>query len=290
MSKILVIIVTHNGMKWVEKCLCSVAMSTVKADAFVVDNASTDGTPEWIEENFPGTILVRSKENLGFGAANNIGMKYALEHGYEYAYLLNQDAWLLAGTLGGLLEAFRLSDEAGENFGVLSPMQMSAVPGKVDARFVKWYRISKPITDSGIKEMDFVMAAHWMISRRCLETVGGFSPAFKLYGEDDNWLHRARYHGFHFGAVNSVEAVHDRQNRPDPKERRMRLKCIASVVKVSDPNACLAWRLVRQPLELLGMSVIRWSAIPLKFIPELIKRYKELIALRDQSKRPGAFL
>ena len=52
MNRTLVIIVSYNGMKWIERCLCSVAMSTEKADIMVIDNASTDGTPEWIEENF----------------------------------------------------------------------------------------------------------------------------------------------------------------------------------------------------------------------------------------------
>ncbi|MBQ2452125.1 MAG: glycosyltransferase, partial [Bacteroidales bacterium] len=48
MNRTLVIIVSYNGMKWIERCLCSVAMSTEKADIMVIDNASTDGTPEWI--------------------------------------------------------------------------------------------------------------------------------------------------------------------------------------------------------------------------------------------------
>lgn len=291
MKRILVIVVSYNGLKWMEKCLCSVFISHMKADVMVIDNASSDGTPEMIEEQFGDKVkLVRSKENLGFGQANNIGLKYALEQGYDYAYLLNQDAWLLPNTLSEMMAVVEESERLKEGFGIYSPMQMSATPDKIDSRFVRWYRVSGPITEAGVKEMEFVMAAHWLISRECMEAVGGFSPAFSQYGEDDNYIQRARFHGFKAGAINAASAIHDREQRQESKERRMRLKCVASVVKVSDPTACLAWRLVRQPLELVGMSMLRLSLIPLRFIPSLVRRYPSLVRLRRASKSKGAFL
>lgn len=290
MNRILVIIVTFNGMKWIERCLCSVAMSRVKADMMIVDNGSTDGTPEWVEENFPDARVVRLEDNPGFGAANNAGFRYALEQGYHYIYLLNQDAWLRGDTLGLLVGAFEASERLGEHYGVISPMQMDASWERADANFLKWYRVSAPISESGIKEIEFVMAAHWMISRECLECVGGFSPVFKQYGEDDNWLHRAKFHGWRYGVFNEAYAVHDRAKRQTAKEKRMRLKCVAALVKVSDPNASFGWRMIRETLELAGMSVKNSSLIPLKYIPELWKRRSELKSRHEESRSRGAFL
>ena len=92
--KILTIIVTYNGLRWYERCLGSLQSSTIPVDVMVVDNASQDGSADWIAEHYPEINLIRSDKNLGFGQANNIGMRYALDNGYDYVFLLNQDAWL----------------------------------------------------------------------------------------------------------------------------------------------------------------------------------------------------
>ena len=136
----------------------------------------------------------------------------------------------------------------------------------------------------------FVMAAHWMISRKCLEAVGGFSPSFAHYGEDDNFIHRAQYHGFRCGILSSSGAVHDREMRPMTKRASMRLKCVASVVKVSNPGNCLAWRLVFQPVELMAIALRYASLYVLKEMLRMVGRYPQLIRNRRMSKGLGAFL
>ena len=92
--KILTIIVTYNGLQWYERCLGSLQHSTIPVDIMVIDNASQDGSADWIAAHYPEINLIRSDKNLGFGQANNIGMRYALDNGYDYVFLLNQDAWL----------------------------------------------------------------------------------------------------------------------------------------------------------------------------------------------------
>ena len=70
----------------------------------------------------------------------------------------------------------------------------------------------------------------------------------------------------------------------------MELKCVAAVVKLSDPNAHLGWRIFREPLELLGMAAVNFSLIPVKYIPGFIGRYPKLIKTRRASKKEKAFL
>lgn len=283
MKRILTIVVTYNGIGWVDRCLGS-----VEGDVFVVDNGSHDGTPEYIKTHYPSVILHCTGENYGFGKANNIGFAYALAQGYDYVYLLNQDAWVFPDTFPALVAAM----EANPEYGVLSPVQVTASLERPDPRFaVKC--LKKPVDDyeSGkIYDVPFVMAAHWMISRRCLETVGGFSPAFRHYGEDDNYLHRALFHGFKVGFLAGTCAVHDRELRPMSKKASMRLKCVASVVKVSNPQNCLCWRLFIQPFELLAISILRLSADVLRFIPGFVASYPRLVRLRRRSMSSGAFL
>ncbi|MBO6220446.1 MAG: glycosyltransferase, partial [Bacteroidales bacterium] len=82
MRKLLVIIVTYNGMRWLERCLDSVVSSTAQADIFVCDNCSEDGSADFVQRRYPQAVLVRSESNLGFARANDRGFKYALENGY----------------------------------------------------------------------------------------------------------------------------------------------------------------------------------------------------------------
>ena len=288
MSRVLGIIVTDNAMKWVDRCFGSLRASRHPVDVFVVDNSSSDGTPEYIREYFPEVILYCSRENYGFGKANNIGFEYALSEGYDYVYLLNQDAWLFSDTLEKLIGIHASNPE----YGVISPVQMTASMERPDPRFkVKCLRGDISDYQDGILyDVDFVMAAHWLVSRKCLETVGGFSPAFAHYGEDDNYIHRALWHGFKVGFLGGTYAVHDREMRPASKSSRMRLKCVASVVKVSNPSSCLPYRLLMQPVELLAISMRYLAADVLKFIPSFIASYCRLIRLRRDSVKKGAFL
>ena len=292
--RVLAVVVTYNAMRWADRCLGSLLRSSLKPAVLVVDNGSSDGTREHVRSAFPEVRLECRPENPGFGAANNIGLRMALEEGFDFVYLMNQDAWVEEDTLELLAAAHR------PEFGVLSPVQNTA-EGAPDANFQRWCGSSlrlagvqpgktSPDAVPGIVEVPFVMAAHWLVSRGALRKVGGFSPAFRQYGEDDNYIDRLHWHGFSCGVVPAASAVHDRSGRSLPKEGRMRLKCVAPVVKLSNPGGCLPLRLLAGPLELTAMSVKNLSAYPLRQIPALLRRYPELIRLRAASKAEGAFL
>lgn len=286
MARVLAIVVTYNAMSWIDKCLGSLEASSEPVDIMVIDNGSLDGTYEYVPDRYPGVIFVDSEENLGFGAANNIGLRYALNHDYEFVYLMNQDAWVGKDTIEKLVAAAKPA------FGILSPVQMSGKGRKMDKRFAakcgKYLKEARK--DAKVVEVPFAMAAHWLIGRKALETVGGFSPAFRQYGEDDNWIDRLHHFGFVVGVVPSATAVHDRADRKPTKEQKMNLKCISTVVKLSNPSHKFVGRCFSEPLELLGMTVKNFSLAPVKYIPTLVKRYKELHRLRQESLEKGAFL
>lgn len=291
-ARILTIIVTYNGMKWMDRCLGSLSASDEPSDIMVIDNGSSDGTPDYILEHFPEVKLHKSDDNLGFGKANNIGLKYAWDNGYEYVYLLNQDAWVMPETFNVLVDAM----EKDRTIGILSPMQMTAGMDKPDPRFARWCpecALREASVEDGtgkVYEVDFVMAAHWMISRECLDSVGGFSPAFAHYGEDDNYVHRAKAKGYKVAVHSGTKAVHDREMRPMTKKASMRLKCVASVVKVSNPLYNLCFRMLFQPLELLAISIRYGSVDVFKYIFTLVGSYPRLKELREKSLQQRAFL
>ena len=287
-ASVLVIVVTYNGMKWIDRCVSGVMASNMPADLMVIDNCSTDGTPEHIAKAYPAVLLQRSSENLGFGKANNIGMKYAYESGYDYVYLLNQDAWVMPETIGDLWQAMERHPE----YGVLSPVQMTASMKIPDARFSEKC-LAKSLDsykDGILYEVPFVMAAHWLISRRCMETVGGFSPVFPHYGEDDNYVHRAIYHGFKVGFLMGTYAVHDREDRPYSRTSVMKRKLIIAKTKVCNPNRNILVSLLVQPLEMSAVAIRHMSWTVFASIFSLLASYKTLMRSRRESMRPGAFL
>lgn len=210
-----IIIVTYNAMPWIQRCLDSCQGYPV----VVVDNASSDDTTSFIENNYPKITLLQQTKNLGFGKANNIGISYALNNGADYVFLLNQDAYLGLGSIQTLVDIA----ETNIDFGVLSPMHFDGVGEKLDRNFLKYlerYHIHGTLladyqknTIKSIYPTKFVNAAAWLLSKEVLLTVGGFDPLFFHYGEDRNFCQRVLYHGFKIGIVPEAVIHHDRENR-----------------------------------------------------------------------------
>lgn len=240
--KILVIVVTYNAMPWIERCLGNLRSSSIKPDIFVVDNGSSDGTQNYIRVHFPEVLFYQSKDNLGFGKANNIGLQYALVNGYDYSYLLNQDAWVFPNTLEKLIDISKRHPE----YGILSPMQMEANMEHLDTNFkknvCKWQSSPNLLDDLYLQKKKevipvySVMAAHWLVTSDCLMKTGGFSPSFPHYGEDDNYQHRAIYHGFKIGIVPSLQVVHDREKRKTTKQQTIYMQYIYCLRLLSNPS------------------------------------------------------
>ena len=277
--KILVIVVTYNGLRWLERCLGSVRASEVPADLYVWDNDSVDGSADFVAGHFPEAKLVRSADNLGFAEANNMGMQYALDKGYDYVYLLNQDAWIEPSTLGTLVAAHQAHPE----YGVLSPLQMTDGFAALDKQFSLIMKDSEGSRsdDSGSvcppETVDRVMAAHWLVPCKTLEKVGLFSPLFPIYGNDDNWCDRARYHGFKVGIVPEARAVHDRAYREEPKEKVIyRNYYMGSLVRLCNINRPLWERFLFVCLFTLVKAVKYGSILPFKHFRSLVRMLPEI--------------
>jgi GT2 family glycosyltransferase len=101
-----VIVVTYNSASTVLRSLASIPSG---CETIVVDNGSTDGTADLVEREVPHARLVRNERNLGFGAANNIGLSLAKG---ELALLLNPDAWAEPGAVEALEKFLAAADDA----------------------------------------------------------------------------------------------------------------------------------------------------------------------------------
>ncbi len=224
MKNIYAIVITYNGFEWIEKCLNSLVNSTLLPKIIVIDNGSTDSTITFIKQNFKSVNLIQSKINLGFGQANNIGLKIALENNCDYAFLLNQDAWLEnEHTLLNLVNAF----ETNPNLGILSPLHLNGQGTALDLYFADYLQqsdignttpaqILNQKQPNSIINTTFVNAAAWLISAACIKKIGGFDPIFFHYGEDRNYTQRILYHGLKIGICPQAIILHDREQRLVP--------------------------------------------------------------------------
>jgi len=212
-----IIIVTYNGTSWLKKCLDSCGDYPV----VVVDNNSSDKTISFIEENYPKVTILPQDENLGFGQANNLGITHALKEGAEHVFLLNQDVYLIDDCLSKLM----LFQTKNPKYGVLSPIHFNGSGEELDEKFLLYlnrYKVSGQLLHNcligggeKVYPISFVNAAGWLVSKRCLTTVGGFDPLFFHYGEDRNYCQRVLYHNFIIGIVPNAHMYHDRENRLD---------------------------------------------------------------------------
>lgn len=209
-----VVIVTYNALPWIDACLESVRDYPV----VVVDNLSTDATITHLKTHYPKVTVLPQATNLGFGQGNNVGIRYALAQGAASVFLLNQDAYMHPGSLPLLLEEHQKNPE----FGILSPVHLNGTGTALDFNFSKYMQASTEpsfYSDAVLGQsvslytVPFVNAAAWLISRACLERVGGFDPLFFHYGEDDNYCQRVLYHGFQIGVVREAYVRHDREAR-----------------------------------------------------------------------------
>ena len=201
-------------MKWVENCLISLRNSTYPLNVIVIDNLSTDGTYNYIKQNFPEIELINAEANLGFGKANNIGLKIAIEQKADYVFLLNQDAWIETNTIEKLV----IIAEENKDYGIISPMHYDGSNQKFDHKFIEyiqqtecpdllqdlWYNRLKTIYST-----TFVNAAAWLIPIACVQLVGGFDPMFPHYGEDVDYVQRVHYNKFKVGISPMAKINHD---------------------------------------------------------------------------------
>jgi GT2 family glycosyltransferase len=218
MIKIFAIVVTYNGEQWIEKCLNSLQNSSISIEIIVIDNKSTDKTTEIIERKFENVRLIKLEKNLGFGQGNNIGLRMALQEKADYVFLLNQDAWIEPDTIQKLVDIQKENNE----FGIISPFHYNYHKTEIEYYFST---IINPVDCPcflndmffnkfrNIYEIKFIHAACWLISKECLQKVGGFDPIFPHYCEDNDYVLRANYFHFKIGVSPLCFVMHKGTNK-----------------------------------------------------------------------------
>lgn len=230
-----VIIVTWNGKQYAMECLASLHVNTgsLPLEIILVDNGSTDGTPDEIRQQFPRVQLIQNHSNLGFAKANNIGLSSARG---KYLCLINSDvvvpdecivkmtSFLDRNPQVGMLGPKMLSPSGGIGQSV---MRLPTVWNTLccalglhvlfpKSKYFGGFLMNGYQYDS-TDDVEVLTGWFWMVRREAFADVGGLDEQFFMYGEDIDWSHRFRKSGWrvvfypdaaalHYGAASSAQA------------------------------------------------------------------------------------
>lgn len=209
-----VVIVNYNAGGLLDRALASLARQTRRPDrVIVVDNASTDGSPEGLERTFSAVELIRLDENVGFAAANNTGVRAAAD--CEWVALLNPDAFPEPDWLERLLDAAR--SEPGYSFfasRLLLADDPDTLDGTGDVYHVSGLAFRRDHGRPAAKavrpqeEVFAPCAAAALYRRNAFLEVGGFDERYFAYLEDLDLAFRLRLAGHRCLYVPSSRALH----------------------------------------------------------------------------------
>ena len=121
MNDVVAIVVTYNRLKMLKKCIFALQSQNYSCDILVVDNASNDGTKEWIVSNFSNGELIyfNTEKNIGGAGGFNYGIKKAIDLDYKYVWLMDDDCIVNNDSLEKLMNADKMLGGP-QNYGYLS--------------------------------------------------------------------------------------------------------------------------------------------------------------------------
>jgi GT2 family glycosyltransferase len=246
-----IVIVNWNCLSLLPRCLESIATwrPSVPFEVIIVDNASTDGSLEWLRSPearsgfADGQLrLIENASNVGFGRANNQAIALSRS---ELVFLLNPDTEVRQGAIDALITLLRDDHRIGacaprllNPDGSLQPSVWRATPSAFFT-LLEGFKLSRLIPQPLRGEL--LLSHHWpharrrmvksfsgaafMVRRQVIDEVGPFSDKVDMYGEEGDLFGRIRDAGWKLAFEPIAEVVHvggqSSKQRWDDREQRM---------------------------------------------------------------------
>ena len=223
-----VVILSWNDRRHLEECLNSLShcVASRRAEIIVVDNASTDGSPELVETRFPKVRLIRNEENLGFAKGNNAGIKASQG---KYICLLNSDIKVCNGCIDELAGYLDQHPDAGIvgprilNSDLTHQSSCRAFPNLWNnfcsaTGLASTFRESRFFSGEHmfyfegdrILDVDVLVGCFWVTRREAINGFGLLDEGFFMYAEDVDWCKRCRDAGWRVVFFPKAQAIHYR--------------------------------------------------------------------------------
>lgn len=214
--RVAVVVLTRNGLRWLPKCLSSVARTDYRnLDVYVVDNASTDGSVQYVREHFPDVKIIVHSMNLGFAAGYNRALKGIKAY---YAVLLNNDTEAL--TPDWVQSLVKVASADSRIAAVCCKMVSMDHPDRLDSAGGMGIPFWRGFVDIGREEHDegqydttdfepFSFCGGAALLRKAVfEQAGGFDDKFFMYSEDADLSWRLRLLGYRIRVAPRAKVAH----------------------------------------------------------------------------------
>ena len=213
--KLSVIIVNYKVKHYLEQCLRSVAEASrgIAVEVIVVDNASGDGSVEYLRERFPDVTIIASEENLGFARANNLAIRNSRG---QYVLLLNPDTIVAEDTFRDFIGFMDSTPDAGgcgaymlHTDGSFAPESRRGLPTPFVAfckmsglasllpksrTFGRYYM--RYLNENEVNRIEIMSGAFMFLRRDALDKAGLLDEDFFMYGEDIDLSYRILKAGY----------------------------------------------------------------------------------------------
>jgi len=210
-----VIIVNYNAKKWLDKCITSILSQTHKnIEVILTDNASTDGSVEYVAKKFPKVIIRKSNSNRGYSGGANFGAKYAKG---DFFLIVNTDMYLEKDFLEKSLKAFAENSKLAILQSKIVHMNDHNVIDTcggfwTDTTFLYHYGNSKnaslPIYNKPFPVFT-VKAVAVVVRASVVKRIGLFDDDFWCYYEETDFCHRAWLSGYECWYYPSAKVFHE---------------------------------------------------------------------------------
>lgn len=213
-AKTFVVVPNWNGQDSLAACLDSLQHQSHAARIVVVDNASSDGSVQLIEDKYTEVVLLRQDKNWGFAGGVNIGIRYAIKNEADYVALLNNDATVDIHWLHELTNALQTNKELGIATGKIMDTERRHLDSTGE-----FYTIwglpfprgrGEPVSDDYDSSTEIFAASGGASLYRVamLEKIGLFDESFFAYYEDIDLSFRAQLAGWKIRYVPTALAYH----------------------------------------------------------------------------------
>jgi GT2 family glycosyltransferase len=215
-----IILLTYNSMVHIKTCLDSIRkLHYPNVEVILVDNASSDGSADYVEHNYSSVKVIRNKENMGFAYGNNLGATVASG---RYILFLNIDTEATPYSVNNLVQIA----ESDNTIGICGCKLLffnrrdllQSAGGRYSLLGIPWDRGTYE-KDQGqfdkIEEVSFVCGAALLIRKNLISQIGSFDSVFFAYNEDVDLCLRSWVCGFRVMYVPSAIVYHKLQWNSD---------------------------------------------------------------------------
>ncbi len=263
-----IIIVHRNGAEMLLKALAALhaACDRARDEIFMVDNGSSDGSPEQVAAAFPHVQLIRNTCNNGFARACNQGIAAASG---EFIVLLNNDAFIAPNVLALFEAVFRAQSRAAVVAGQLldaeGRAQRSAgrIPTVLDELGLGFLRRTPRVPPvNGLTEVESVVGACIAVRASAIRAAGSLDNDFFFYFEETEWCHRLRAHGWQVLVEPAARITHLKGASTRGKRRGAQIEMLRSRL--------LFYRKTMPPLAAFGLSAYRVLRLLINTFAQLV--------------------